>query len=721
MGAARLRAAMALLAFSLGIAISWNWNGLPGSGVLFGGALLLAGISLVLGRNASACAMFVSIVCFGAGWGALRLRERSVESLGALLTTGETCILRVMLVEAPRRTGEETGWTALAECSGIVTDEGDVGATGKVWLRVPGEIGSRRVGDRLIVRGSFRPVGEPGNPGEFDLERWARDRGIEGSFRALTGSMTRPDESGAGLIETVQAWRLKGIAALRSRAGAVLEATSRGASDETRDVLRGLLLGENPREPSGGLRAFYRLGLAHILSISGFHLVVFAGAVMIVLRLFGDLGKIEPLLIGLAIVLFLAMVPPSSPLVRAAAILLTLLVAEFFGRRYDRLTLLCWVAIGVLLVRPSELWSLGFQLSFGLAAALLGLSNGLLERLFPMPLGQRASERGIKRWLVRGAQALFVTGLLCWGLSAPWIAAQIGIFNPIAVVTGFLVTPLIAVILWIGYGVLLVGIVMPGAGGIASTVLSLLSDVCVGVVLWFDSLPGATVRLPWLSSWWAGAASLLLAYWFWRARLRARWCLVIACVLGVWGAGELLFAKRLPDEVVSRVHVLDVDRGTCVLARTPERAVMIGAGTSSGGRELPVIARELGAWRLDALVLRVGAGGEKSLEGGAEVIRTLLPRRVVVIGEGERKGQAWEAIETEARLFRIPVEMVALAEPGRLGVEEAWLREPVRKGMGMLTVETLRDGSERRSVWRRSGPISQMDAGEMGAASTFGK
>ncbi|MBS0190620.1 MAG: ComEC family competence protein [Phycisphaerales bacterium] len=654
---ARIRAGISLACVCVGIAIGWELPGSLANTGWTGVALLilgagLAGLSLALPRRVASALVCLGLLAASSGWSVVRLREPPAGTVGAVVSPADgAVVVRVLLLEDAR--GSEKSWSALAECREIWRGGTGEPAGGRVWLRVrSGQGPARRAGDRLIVRGEFEPVAEPGNPGEFDLARWARDRGIDGSLRVQSDLMVRPDESLPGVMDRVQSGALRIQSLLRARAGAIVAGALGNSGNDERELIGGLLLGTDPATPGEGLLAFYRLGMAHVLSISGFHLVVFAGAMLLLLRIFGDLGRLEPVLMAAAICVFLLLVPASAPLVRAAAILLTLLAAEALGRRYDGLTLLAWLACVVLIVRPSELWSLGFQLSFGLAGALVGLSGRLQGRLFPAPLGQNAVRVKASARVLGPLRGLVVTGILCWGLSAPWLAAQVGIFNPLAIITGIVVTPLVALILWVGYGVLLAGVLVPPLAPFAGVVLGGLASRCVAIVLWFDSLPGATVRLASLSLWWAGAATLLLVVWFAIGRLRVRGCWVFACLLAIWGACELGLGGRLAPGVEMRINVLALDRGKCAIVRTRDKNVMVGAGGSA--RALPATARELGAWKIDALIL--DPRDADSMRGAVAAIKCLAPDEMILEGASEAMDDpALTELVSQARMFRVRV------------------------------------------------------------------
>jgi competence protein ComEC len=638
--AARRRAAAALAAWCLGLWIGWSVLPEINPAPLFIAAALAAGGGLACGmlsrasRRASAACLLLALVLAASGWSSLRLRAAPLDALTQRLTDpASQPLLRLTILDAPRRThadanGQHT-WIARARCRGIIDEQANTHpAVGIVWLRAPADHPPWRAGDRVIARGRFRPVTGPRNPGEFDLARWARDRGIEGSFIASSERSVRPDESPPTLRDRLERSARRAVGALHARASGVIAAATSTSDPGTTQLVRGLLLGENPDAPLDEFRAFYRVGLAHILTISGFHLAVFAGAVLFVVRLFGDLGRTEPLLVAASVTLFLLIVPPSSPTIRAAVIVLVLLAAGLFGRRYDRLTLLLWTATALLIARPSELWSLGFQLSFGLTAALLALTGRLQHRLFPQRLGRASLDSSPARAARSWWQSALAASLVCWLVSAPWLIVQLGVINPLALVTGLLVTPIVSVLLWLGYAAILLGMLAPTLAPTLAAPLgraaARLADLSGALVVGADAMPGASIRLPWVSPLWGLAATALVFLWLLRPRLRRASIVLLALALASWLALELTFSESLPQGVHTRIARLDLasTRQRCVLVRTPSTATLIGTGGLSA-RSLAAITRELGATRLDTIVL-------DSSPDARDVIATLRPTRVVL-------------------------------------------------------------------------------------------
>jgi competence protein ComEC len=262
-----------------------------------------------------------------------------------------------------------------------------------------------------------------------------------------------------------------GLGALRSRAATTLDAALSAQSPDPehrpssrpspgRALLAAMLLGEREPGLDGIETAFRRLGLVHLVAISGFNLAIVAGLVLFFLRLGPDRPVLEPLIVATLIILYMLVVPGEAPILRSGLTVLTFLAAETSGRRYDRLNLLGWIAVLLILFRPLDLFSLGFQLSFGIVAALLWLGRHAQERFFGVQIRgivlprPRTPFGHARRSFVDWAKAAISTSVLAWAVAIPTIAYHTGLVSPLAAITSILILPLVVVSLWIGYTVL---------------------------------------------------------------------------------------------------------------------------------------------------------------------------------------------------------------------------------------------------------------------------
>ncbi|MCL4741269.1 MAG: ComEC/Rec2 family competence protein [Phycisphaerales bacterium] len=625
---ARARAVVAFACLALGMiaARAGAPMGVPAP-AWFGAACAAAAAAMLLRGRACAGALVVCAVAFGGGWFTARIVATPTGSLRALVPAddGSGVMIGVELegvvLDDPRKaraspgalaefafTGEPA-WMFRMRADTAYADDGAVRASGVVRVGVVGGVDeSVRAGTRVRVTGRLSPVARPLNPGEPDTRLWAAQRDEAGRLRVPHASLVRVEPTLPGALPAVEAWWLRTRAAMHGRALGVLKGDEAGEATPGRALMLALLLGED----DGGLRplrdAFARQGLSHLLAISGFHLAIMAGVALFAVRLTGERGRLEPLIVGALVALYMTVVPANAPVLRAGWMVLLLLIAEAAGRRYDRVTVLAWIACAMIVVRPMDLWSLGFQLSFGLTAVLMWLGPTAHARLFgTIRTGPREPpDAPGARWWAEKAKGLVSVSLLCWAVALPTIAHTIGVVSPLAVVCTVVLVPVVLVLLFAGYVVLTLGAVVPSAGAWASGAVRRIGDAAAWLVERFDAVPGTALYAPRLSLALTAAATALVLYWFARGHLRDRFAWAAAGALALWAGGEAFVRTSLPGGTLVRIDAIAVGDGSCLLVRSGRDALLWDCGSTDPGMgviDIPRALRRLGAHRVRTVVI----------------------------------------------------------------------------------------------------------------------
>ncbi|MBX3405413.1 MAG: ComEC/Rec2 family competence protein [Phycisphaeraceae bacterium] len=630
------------------IGAAWPESMLAQSVPWFAAACVLVAAGLWARGAACRVLLAAAVVAAGAGWFAARVHELPRDALGAMLDHGSLAppavvTLRGIAADSPRKREAERGefdapparpsWAFDLLTESIETSRGTRRVSGRVRVFVAGDAPEVRAGQRVEVIGALEPVRTLGNPGEYDLRAWAAQEGVAGTLNAPGRSLVRVIEPPRGAARVHAAWlawrsamRQRAEAALGSRASAArASATGDAAADENdeesrraRALLRSLLLGERDPELRDVQAAFRGLGLVHLVAISGFNLAVMAFIALFLLRLSGDRGWIEPAALALLVAAYMIVLPAETPIIRSGLMVLAFLLIDATGRRYDRLTTLGWIGCALVLWRPLDAWSLGFQLSMGVTGLLLWQGDRFTVRLFGAPLrglvpdrsrGAAAMARRGLRAAIGAGKSLCATTLLCWAAAAPVVIWQTGMLSPLAPVTTIIVLPLVTLVLWVGYIVLLVGVLVPAAGEGAAGALDLLAAFLIDVVLALDALPGTTLHLPRVGWVWAVCAAACVLWWCARGRANSRRGWAVSAVLLAWLVAQVWLGPRLAvgRDVALRVDALAVGDGTCMVVRDGRGEAMLWDCGSLmprvGERVVARALRELGAGTVRTAVI----------------------------------------------------------------------------------------------------------------------
>ncbi len=131
-----------------------------------------------------------------------------------------------------------------------------------------------------------------------------------------------------------------------------------------------ILFGERSNLEQTLKRDFRRLGISHLLAISGMHLAILTGGVDMLLKGFRIRKRVRCIFITVFIVFFAAFSGFTSSVLRASAMLLMNYLAYFLTTERDKLTSLASAAALICLFNPPAVLDCGLQLS---VAATLGL------------------------------------------------------------------------------------------------------------------------------------------------------------------------------------------------------------------------------------------------------------------------------------------------------------------------------------------------------------
>ena len=116
--------------------------------------------------------------------------------------------------------------------------------------------------------------------------------------------------------------------------------------------------------------AFLATGTVHYMAVSGFNVALVVSPILLLLRLLGAGRRLTAVVVALVVLAFVMMTELEPPVLRAAILFWVLCVGWLWGREPSPANTLAAAVIGVLVVRPGDLFSMSFQLSF---LAVLGM------------------------------------------------------------------------------------------------------------------------------------------------------------------------------------------------------------------------------------------------------------------------------------------------------------------------------------------------------------
>lgn len=494
-----------------------------------------------------------------------------------------------------------TGFALAANA--IRIGQGWEAVTGNVSVRIYAEAPDLRYGDAIEISAAIRRPSPPSNPGEFDYEKFLARQDTYVLAGAPFAENCRILSRGHG--SCLKRWGY----AIRQAADSLI---LRHASQRGQSILLCLLLGRRAAVSGDLEEAFVRTGTAHVLAISGLHLMMLAGSLWWLLCATCMDRRVNAILVILFVAGYVLLTGMRAPVLRAGIITALMCVGEIWEKPRDTINSLAVAALVILAYDPNQLFSAGFQLSFVAVLGIVCFHRPIHEFLFEPPgLADRLaplSEQG----LLRQMSGAYARGTICASLSAmlaagPIVAWYFHVFTPMAVAFNLLIFPLVWAI--IGSGVLAI-FIGPFSDRLAGAFLQM-SDLLTFLFEWTVRICGkiyfAYIYLPSPSPAWLIACYLILILAACRRYLplkRVHYWILAASLFIVPACAYAL----APQAQEIRVTCMDTGHGASILIEFPNgRNLLYDAGawgpSDVGKRVIAPALWSRGIRHIDALVL----------------------------------------------------------------------------------------------------------------------
>ena len=270
---------------------------------------------------------------------------------------------------------------------------------------------------------------------------------------------------------------------------------------------------------------FRDTGTAHLLAVSGLHLAIVCGMVLLIARLLGFPPRCVVVIAIIATTLMLIVADVRTPLARAGIMLLVATTLLGFRWRVSASTLLSMAAIAVQWVNPRAVLDPSFQLSFAVVAALIWVVPMWSRRITID--GMRPSKIGT---------TLRVT-TTAWLTATPIAAHHFGQYSLLGIPATIVMLPQLATILCLGYTRLLFSwteSVSMVIGWLLNTTTSILWSTATTL----KSIPSSSIMVDPPSWWWVLLAEicgvLLLTTPTWKCRFMSGVVLSALWLVATW-------------------------------------------------------------------------------------------------------------------------------------------------------------------------------------------
>jgi competence protein ComEC len=448
------------------------------------------------------------------------------------------------------------------------------------------------------------------NPHGFDFELWLFEQGVRagGSVRSRPGAAARKLHERAG--HTVQRWRQGWRDAIRATLG---DSAAAG-------VLAALAVGDQASIDRADWELFRATGIAHLMSISGLHVTMFAWLAGGLVAWLWRRHPRAPLKLpavqagrwgGLAAAGFYTLLAGAGvPALRTVCMLAVVVLLRQLGVAWPALTVLLAAAGVVTAFDPWALLQPGFWLSFVAVGLLIVSDTG--------PALAAAGASRAARWGAALRHALRTQAIATVGL-APLSMVFFQQVSLVGFVANLVAVPLVTLVIT---PLALLGLVLPPLWLLAGWLVQGLQALLQPLAAWPLAQWTAAAAPPWAVACGLLGALLAVLPLPWRLRLCAAPLLLP------------LLAPPVSRPPAGHVELLaaDVGQGSAVLVRTRNHLLLYDTGPAysrqadAGVRVLLPLLRARGEARVDLLVL---SHRDADHVGGAASLLRALPVRAL--------------------------------------------------------------------------------------------
>jgi len=310
------------------------------------------------------------------------------------------------------------------------------------------------------IKGSLRPPFKAGNPSQFDYSDYLRNFDTHNTFYAGSNDIKKLKDDD-NVIN-------KGVRTLNRLRNRIIAIHSKYLKYPATEILGGIVFGDDAVSPPEFIKAsFINSGLLHILAASGMNVAFIYGFWYFMLSKLRVPFKVILISGIFMIILYSLMTGLGASVIRAAAMLIFILIGKLIDRDAHSVALLSLVALIMLLYQPSYINNISFQLSFIVTFGLL----------VSFDLSSKFTNKFVK-WVISSITVPVIAQI--------WvIPLQMYYFNTICVYSIFanvLITPFLAVTSFLGFLSSVLSIINPISDFVCKY-MDLLIQPCIDAIV----------------------------------------------------------------------------------------------------------------------------------------------------------------------------------------------------------------------------------------------
>ncbi|MCP4260587.1 MAG: DNA internalization-related competence protein ComEC/Rec2 [Planctomycetes bacterium] len=466
--------------------------------------------------------------------------------------------------------------------------DGWVKVAGTVRVQVNESVLDLKAGDYIQAYCQLDRFNPPTNPGQFDVAKYMARKNIfiAAFVKSRDGIEILHSAQSDGWSDVFTKFKNK---VRQSASRALLDTLS--SEEPNRGLLEALLLGYRGNIDSKTYRSFRKTGLLHFISLSGMHLGILVGMIWWVCKTAGLMKPTRAVICMIAIAVFLLIVPPRAPTLRAAIICCVFCLSFLFRRHSNPLNTLSLAAIILLLIRPTHLFEAGWQLSFAAVLAIVLFADRIYffsyDKITNLPWREKKQKTKMFFYVISKTGPyllrLFSVGLAAWLGGAGILLYHFYTITPLSSIWTLLVFPLVGLILILGFLKIILFFLLPTLSAVLGFIVTILSNWLIWIVELIANMDISQIligQVPLILVIFYYGILIFVGFVYFRRPLVKKVICTVICFALIVFLGALKWQRTHRHDLV--ITCLDVGHGQAIFVKLPgKRNALFDTGSRS--------------------------------------------------------------------------------------------------------------------------------------------
>ncbi len=250
---------------------------------------------------------------------------------------------------------------------------------GKTFVFMSGnKLSKLNIGEKITLYGSLRKPFSASNPSQFDYGSYLKNYNI---FTVLYS-----EDDDFKIVKSKMSLKWKFLQKLNNTRRRIISTHSKYLKSPNLEILGGIVFGQDAVAPPDNIKSsFINSGLLHILAASGMNVGFIFSFWVVILEFFRVPFKPRTISGIFIIVLYTLMTGLGAAVIRAALMLIFVLIGKLFDRDAHSVSLLSLVAVLMLIYNPAYINDVSFQLSFLVTLGLVTTLNIISSKIENIP------------------------------------------------------------------------------------------------------------------------------------------------------------------------------------------------------------------------------------------------------------------------------------------------------------------------------------------------